>query len=78
MKTLTLFPEYAIENPSSLGPKKLKESKRKKLDELHAATEVKTEKRYVLTMLYSQLEKHTTVYTRQKGLLGMLKECIQS
>ena len=27
VKTLTLFPKYAVEDPSSLGPKKLKESK---------------------------------------------------
>ena len=67
MKTLTLFPEYAIENPSSLGPKKLKESKQKKLDELHAATEVKTEKRYYVVL--PTREAHHSVHPTE-GAIG--------
>lgn len=35
VKTLTLFPEYAVENPSLLSPRKLKEMKKKQLDKLH-------------------------------------------
>lgn len=67
VKTLTLFPEYAVEDPSSLGPKKLKESKRQKLDQLRTATEVKTEKRYYVVL--PTKEAHHSVHPTE-GAIG--------
>ena len=67
VKTLTLFPEYAVKDPSSLRPKKLKESKRQKLDQLRAATEVKTEKRYYV--VFPTKEAHDSVHPTE-GAIG--------
>ena len=67
VKTLTLFPEYAIEDPSSLGPRKLKETKTKKLEQLRAASEMKTEKRYYIVLLTK--EAHHSVHPTE-GTIG--------
>ena len=67
VKTLTLFPEYAIEDPSSLGPKNLKEMKKKQLHQLHAATDVKTERKYFV--LLPTKEAHSSVHPTE-GAIG--------
>ena len=48
-------------------PKKLKESKRQKLDQLRAATEVKTEKRYYV--VFPTKEAHHSVHPTE-GAIG--------
>ena len=50
VKTLTLFPEYAINDESSLGPRNLKDMKKKQLDQLRAASTVKSEQRFFVVL----------------------------
>ena len=68
MKTFTLFPEYAIEDPYSLGPRKLKETKTKKVEQLCAASELKTEIKYYNIVLPTK-EAHHSVHPTE-GAIG--------
>ena len=67
MKTLTLFPEYAINDESSLGPRNLKDMKKKQLDQLRAASTVKSEQRFFVVL--PTKEAHHSVHPTE-GPIG--------
>ena len=67
MKTLTLFPEYAINDESSLGPRNPKDMKKKQLDQLRAASTVKSEQRFFVVL--PTKEAHQSVHPTE-GPIG--------